>query len=378
MFQSPSGQFLGIRSPSQQKLVSIFAPRQGNEAPLWDLSVINPHRASQFRTTAKSILNTNSKTVIKQQSGRVFASFSPSYQLFNRAPIRPIEPPVARETVGIEFHVRSIPGTVRGNPKPRKDAIIAESEDNIHIFGVCDGHGIIGSEIAKYVAGKLPKRLRKMLVSKAPSEALFRSLFREVQEAIRARFSLASDSSGCRCVLVLIQNSTIWCANVGDCRAMVARRYINAWIGLPLSQDHTPARLFEVERIVKKGGKVEPMRNHLNEPIGIPLVWAQDPAVPGLTVTRSFGDFICHTVGVSVDPEVKSAPIIAEDHMVVLGSDGLWSVLDEQEVADVASRFVHLGVVRDCCTQVLDTALAKWAGKGEAIDDISVIVVFLK
>lgn len=378
MYQSSPGLFLGIQSPSQQKLTSIFAPRKGNEAPLWDLSVINPHRASEFRSTAKSILGTNSKTVLKVQPGLTFASFSPNSLLINRNPVRPIGPPVARETVTIEYHVKSIPGTVRGNPKPRKDVTIVDCEDSIHIFGVCDGHGLIGSEIAKYVAGKLPKSLRKLLSSSPPSEALFRSLFREVQEAIRARFSLASDSSGCRCVLVLIHKNSIWCANVGDCRAMVARRYTNAWIGLPLSQDHTPARLFEVERIVRKGGKVEPMRNQLNEPIGIPLVWAEDPAVPGLTVTRSFGDFICHTVGVSVDPEVKCAPILPEDRMIILGSDGLWSVLDEQEVADIVRRFIHLGVVRDCCTQVLETALAKWAGKGEAIDDISVIVVFLK
>lgn len=377
MYTASPALFLGIQSPAQKRIASIFAPRKGNEAPLWDLSVINPHRANEFRSTAKAVLNPNTKTVVRHQSEMKFASFSPHVLLENRMHVKPIVQPVAREMVRVEFHVRSIPGTVRGNPKPRKDAIIADSEGLIHIFGVCDSHGIIGSEIAKFVANKLPKRLRALLSESPISENLFIGLFREIQSSIRARFSLASDTSGCRCVVTVIQDNVIWCAHVGDCRAMVARRYQTAWIGLPLSMDHTPNRLFEVERIVGKGGRVEPMRNQLNEPMGMPLVWAKEKDVPGLTVTRSLGDWKCHEVGVLADPEVKSFPIIPEDRMLILGSDGLWSMLDEQEVADIVRRFAHLGVVRDCCSQVLDAALARWAGKGEAIDDISVIVVFL-
>jgi len=41
-------------------------------------------------------------------------------------------------------------------------------------------------------------------------------------------------------------------------------------------------------------------------------------------MSRSFGDRVAHTVGVSTEPSIKKYTIRKEDLFVVMGSDGVW------------------------------------------------------
>lgn len=50
-----------------------------------------------------------------------------------------------------------------------------------------------------------------------------------------------------------------------------------------------------------------------NEPLGPPRVWLRDLNVPGLCMTRSFGDAVAATVGVIDSPEVVVHPLRPED-----------------------------------------------------------------
>ena len=52
-------------------------------------------------------------------------------------------------------------------------------------------------------------------------------------------------------------------------------------------------------------------------------------------MTRSFGDLIAKSVGVTYEPEVKEVRMDAmnKGHFVVIGSDGIWDRLSNEEVA---------------------------------------------
>lgn len=56
-------------------------------------------------------------------------------------------------------------------------------------------------------------------------------------------------------------------------------------------------------------------------------------------MTRSIGDDVATSVGVTWKPEIAIYKLSSEDKVVVLGSDGLWDVLSN----DVVRRRVTIG-----------------------------------
>ena len=49
-------------------------------------------------------------------------------------------------------------------------------------------------------------------------------------------------------------------------------------------------------------------------------------------MSRSLGDTIAHTAGVSSDPEVIRADLNSESKFIVIGSDGLFEFLTDEEI----------------------------------------------
>ncbi len=61
---------------------------------------------------------------------------------------------------------------------------------------------------------------------------------------------------------VLIVGNKIFCANVGDSRAVLARQVEPGKItGFPLNRDHKANEPDELERIIKNGGRVEAFKD---------------------------------------------------------------------------------------------------------------------
>lgn len=58
-------------------------------------------------------------------------------------------------------------------------------------------------------------------------------------------------------VCVLIWKNKIYCANVGDSRAIMGRLVNGRYQPIPLSNDHKPTVPAEKDRIIKSGGRVD-------------------------------------------------------------------------------------------------------------------------
>ena len=61
-------------------------------------------------------------------------------------------------------------------------------------------------------------------------------------------------------------------------------------------------------------------------------VWIKEDSIPGLAMSRAFGDKIASTVGVIAHPEIKEWTFTKEDKFVVLASDGIWEFISNEEV----------------------------------------------
>jgi serine/threonine protein phosphatase PrpC len=66
--------------------------------------------------------------------------------------------------------------------------------------------------------------------------------------------------------------------------------------------------------------------------IGIPRIYSKLEDRPGLAISRSLGDIFGHTVGVSCVPEVSYKELDDSDKFIVIGSDGIWDVMNSSEV----------------------------------------------
>jgi hypothetical protein len=55
-------------------------------------------------------------------------------------------------------------------------------------------------------------------------------------------------------------------------------------------------------RIKKRGGRIEPFRDEDDQFIGPHRVWLKEDDVPGLAMSRSFGDRVAASVGVLAEP----------------------------------------------------------------------------
>ena len=88
--------------------------------------------------------------------------------------------------------------------------------------------------------------------------------------------------------------------------------------------DQKPERPDERQRILKFGGRVFAQTNEQGEELGPARVWMKDVMMPGLAMTRSFGDKAGIKSGTNAEPELIEHDIEGCDKLMVIASDGVW------------------------------------------------------
>ena len=96
----------------------------------------------------------------------------------------------------------------------------------------------------------------------------------------------------------------------------------------PLSRDHKPDDPEESKHIIANNGRIDSYRDQLGNQIGPMRVWLKNEDIPGLAMSRSFGDAMACRVGVNAIPEIKEFTLTPEDKIIVLASDGVWEFLE--------------------------------------------------
>ena len=256
-------------------------------------------------------------------------------------------------------------------------------------FGVCDGHGTFGQNISFYLKENLPQNvmnefLKYDIQNLSEINTYFFSqiilfTFNETNKEMNEDERIDSSISGSTCVSVICTPERLFCINVGDSRCVLGKfdKNKNQWIPKNLSKDHKPSDPNEKERIINSGGRIESFMDEEGNYEGPERVWLKNEDTPGLAMSRSFGDEIAHTVGVTVCPDIYDYLFVEEDKFIILASDGIWEFMSSDEVVDIVKDFYLKNDIEGALEYLYKESSKRWITKESVIDDITVIIAFL-
>lgn len=230
-------------------------------------------------------------------------------------------------------------------------------------FGVYDGHG--GAKVAQYAGKNLHKYIVKRPEYKENHiEEALRQGFLDVDTAMLNEESLKDELAGSTAVVVLIKNNKLYCANVGDSRAVAC---VNGKVD-PLSLDHKPSNDIESRRIQAAGGWVEFNRVNGN-----------------LALSRALGDFVfkkndkkrAEEQIVTAFPDVEVRDITTDWEFVVMACDGIWDVMSNEEVVEFIRLRIGTGMdPEDICEDLMTRCLAPDCQMGGlGCDNMTVVLI---
>lgn len=258
---------------------------------------------------------------------------------------------VTAESLGVRVHAESWPGK-QMDLRDRYASDEPMQELGVY-FGAFDGHG--GSQVSELASKQLHKNIlaqfRQKQVQPASRDEKIKGAIKEAflqtdKEILALSERKKFDQSGSTAVVALLHGNPklgtplrLVLAHIGDSRAVLCR----AGQAVPVTEDHKPDRLDERKRVERAGGLVLNVRGAWR--IAAPANpnasgRASRREYQGLALTRSFGD-LCfkQPTQLSVpDPEIKVLPLTEKDLFLVLATDGIYSVLSNQDVVDRASR----------------------------------------
>jgi len=258
--------------------------------------------------------------------------------------------------------------------------------ENIYM-GVCDGHGYYGHEVSGYIKENLPMDLNHALkqknldLLKDDLSSTIKECFVQENQNLLNNHQIDSDLSGTTCISVIYTPQKLIIANIGDSRCVLGKydKKENKYVSENLSRDHKPTIPEEAERILKMGGRIRPMLDEDGEFIGPLRVYMKEKEMPGLAMTRSFGDYFGSTAGTISEPEVTEHTLKEEDKFIIIASDGLYEFIESEEVVKFVGEFYKKNDIVGCCEFLYKESYRRWIDEEEdTVDDITIIVVFFE
>ena len=223
-------------------------------------------------------------------------------------------------------------------------------------FGLFDGHS--GKEVGIYLMENLHKIISQEIKNNNVENSenmkiIIKNSFEKIdQEINNQNFKKETGSTGT--VLLLYKDidsktgKSLLCANVGDSKAyLIKKNEIKI-----ITKDHKCNDAEEVKRIRDTGGVV-----------------FRERVFGTLMLTRSFGDKEMKKYGVLSTPDIFCQNIEEDDLFVIIASDGVWDVIEEDEVFKFAQNKISSN---ELSKKIIDLAIER-----DTHDNISCIVVKL-
>ncbi|XP_037496701.1 probable protein phosphatase 2C 8 isoform X2 [Jatropha curcas] len=224
-------------------------------------------------------------------------------------------------------------------------------------FAIYDGHG--GRLAAEYaqkhlhtnvLSAGLPRELKDV---KAAKKAILDG-FRRTDESLLNKSAAGGWQDGATAVCVWVLGQTVFIANIGDAKAVLARSSEaggsqndpdcrSTLKAIVLTREHKAIYPQERARIQKAGG----------------IVSSNGRLQGRLEVSRAFGDRQFKKVGVVATPDIHSFDLTDREHFIILGCDGLWGRLLKEGLTAtaVSRRLIREAVIerrcKDNCTAIV-------------------------
>ena len=314
-------------------------------------------------------------------------------------------------------------------PKPCQDMCFAETLGESLFIGLFDGHGKEGKKVVDFCKNfMLAYYLNRDQWETNPSQFLTQVTQNCDKALVKRGSGIDANYSGTTAVIYLVYSGCVYLACAGDSRVILAtskppdyatptapprgedkeilervkrRRSVSIdkpLTGIQLTKDQKPEEPEETERITRMGGVVRRLMDELGRNVGPWRVWRRDANYPGLAMSRSIGDVAGSEIGVISTPLITTHVLrFGDDFFLVSASDGIWDVMENQEVADFVEAY-RPSCIRDIqsplktdrirpmnstIAQLLcEEARTRWLSIVEeedvVIDDISCVILELK
>lgn len=199
--------------------------------------------------------------------------------------------------------------------KPNQDYYFAKinfmERENYHIFCVCDGHGTFGHLVSQFVCKHLQIQLSKKILAYESThkdisthfpleEIIFNAVDACVKDLHNSQIDILFSGTTCNCCI--IKDDLMYVTNIGDSRSILGLEEDNKLASKALSYDHKPEFDTEKARIIKNNGRIGKIMTQNGTFVGPQRVWLKDEDYPGLAMTRSIGDLVAESVGVTWKP----------------------------------------------------------------------------
>mmetsp|Transcript_22346 Transcript_22346/g.51204 ORF Transcript_22346/g.51204 Transcript_22346/m.51204 type:complete len:665 (+) Transcript_22346:127-2121(+) len=297
---------------------------------------------------------------------------------------------VTADSLGVRVHTESWPG----KQSELTDRYVSDQpmEELGVYFGAFDGHN--GSQVSDLASKQLHKNIlahfRQKQVQPASRDEKIKAAVKEAflqtdKEILGLAERKKFEQVGSTALIALLHGNPklgsalrLVLAHVGDSRGVLCR----AGQAVAVSDDHRPDRLEEKKRVERAGGLVLNVRGAWR--IAAPAnpkanSKASRREYQGVSLTRSLGDLSFKQPNFLVaDPDIKVMTLSDKDLFLVLATDGVFSVLGNQELIDLASRHwddpeaASKNIVRTAFQKGADENLTAmviqfgWADKGAA------------
>ena len=287
------------------------------------------------------------------------------------------------------------------------------SKANILLSILFDGHGNEGRRVSLFCRDFMLSYFSHNAedFEMDPSSSIF-EMTDQCDTSLSAS-GIECNLSGTTAVILVVNSFGMHVASLGDSRAVLAslpndntlappasseripfRRPVlptRILSAIALTVDQTPNHDEELQRIQAAGGVVEKLTDEQGRPIGPYRVWKTNGSLPGLAMSRSLGDRTAHEIGVISTPIFNNFHLFPGfDSFIVMGSDGVWDVMENYEVVNFVEKFrnkcqnggseyparvSNSSIARLVCEE----ARYRWMGIVEdedvMIDDISCVVI---
>lgn len=327
-------------------------------------------------------------------------------------------PVTKKETLHQDLpHLQIGVSSQQGWRKTQEDShVCAQLEGNTMLFGVFDGHG--GGEVAKFCAEHIHEEIKSIpeFQNKQYGESLI-AVFHRMDDMLRTPEGVArlrhfregsveakdeensfdfirtllvaqqgarqadyedyggcqeEVQAGCTAVVAILDGNTLYVANAGDSRAVLSRQ----GKAVALSYDHKPSHPTERERIISAGG-------FLSEIGGMCRVNGN------LNLSRAIGDLKyksnqeLHPSAqiITAEPDIEETTLQKGDEFLVLACDGIWDVMNNQEVIDFVRKGLLQGkTCESIASDILDNCIATdpKENRGIGCDNMTCCIVNFK
>ena len=248
------------------------------------------------------------------------------------------------------------------------------SKDEQFFIGICDGHGSNGDLISKYISDTLYTKVKY-----GTKNGLIKA-FLSTNDSLIKESKIDCSLSGTTCTSLLISLDKVICANVGNTRAILAK-YENGYYNcIKLCSEHKPSEPNEIKRIIKEGGIIRQKFDfEKNDFFGPDKIWIKNSDIPGLNISRSFGDNLAHSIGVIHEPDVNIINFTGGEKFIVVASDSIWQYIDNDECIGIIKNYYENNFdAGGALNSLANEAIKRWMKEEKRIEDMTAIVIFFE